>query len=121
MQPVPGLPFPSASMGAEWMGSDSEELDVRVKSVAKESIVVCEMCGSRDVMNLSGEQARSSSPFKLSPLSFCSCCRHSKFCVMLALVLSLVIVRVRHVITAPSALVESIDPVTCPSQELASQ
>jgi hypothetical protein len=40
MQPVPGLPFPSASMGAEWMGSDSEELDVMVKSVAKESIVV---------------------------------------------------------------------------------
>ena len=40
MQPVPGLPFPSASMGAEWMGSDSEALDVMVKSVEKESIVV---------------------------------------------------------------------------------
>jgi hypothetical protein len=45
MQPVPGLPFPSASMGAEWMGSDSEELDVMVKSVAKESIVVVDVCG----------------------------------------------------------------------------
>ena len=50
MQPVPGLPFPSASMGAEWMGSDSEELDVMAKSVAKESIVVVDVCGSRDVM-----------------------------------------------------------------------
>ena len=43
MQPVPGLPFPSESMGAEWMGSDSEELDVMVKSVAKESIVVVDV------------------------------------------------------------------------------
>ena len=57
MQPVPGLPFPSASMGAEWMGSDSVVLDVKVKSVAKESIVVYEMSGSRDVMNLSEGQA----------------------------------------------------------------
>ena len=40
MQPRPGLGFPSASIGVERMGSDSEELDVMVKSVAKESIVV---------------------------------------------------------------------------------
>ena len=40
MQPVPGPPCPSASMGVEGMGSDSEELDVMVKSVEKESIVV---------------------------------------------------------------------------------
>jgi hypothetical protein len=37
----PGGPlFPSESMGVEWMGSDSEVLDVTVKRVAKESIVV---------------------------------------------------------------------------------
>ena len=40
MQPVPGLPFPSESMGAEWMGSDSEMLEVTVKREEKESIVV---------------------------------------------------------------------------------
>jgi hypothetical protein len=43
MQPVPGLPFPSESMGAEWMGSDSEMLEVTVKSEAKESIVVVDV------------------------------------------------------------------------------
>ena len=50
MQPVPEPPCPSASMGAEWMGSESEALDVTVKRVAKESIVVSvyELCGSRD-------------------------------------------------------------------------
>jgi hypothetical protein len=37
MQPVFELPCPSASMGVEWMGSDSE---ATVKRVAKESIVV---------------------------------------------------------------------------------
>jgi hypothetical protein len=40
MQPTPEPPCPSASMGVEWMGSDSEALDVTVKRVAKESIVV---------------------------------------------------------------------------------
>ena len=37
-------------MGVEWMGSESEALDVTVKRVAKESIVVSvyEVCGSRD-------------------------------------------------------------------------
>ena len=55
-------------------------------------------------MNLSEEQARSSSPFKLFSISFCSRRRHSKICVMLALVLSLVIVHVRYVITTLSAL-----------------
>ena len=40
MQPVPEPPCPSASMGAEWMGSESEALDVTAKRVAKESIVV---------------------------------------------------------------------------------
>jgi hypothetical protein len=43
MQPVPGPPFPSESMGAEWMGSDSEVLEVTVKSEAKESIVVVDV------------------------------------------------------------------------------
>jgi len=37
MQPPPPVPCPSASMGVDWMGSDSEVL---VKRVAKESIVV---------------------------------------------------------------------------------
>ena len=40
MQPVPEPPCPSASMGVEWMGSDSGALDMTVKRVAKESIVV---------------------------------------------------------------------------------
>ena len=40
MHPVPELLCPSASMGVEWMGSDSEALEVMVKRVAKESIVV---------------------------------------------------------------------------------
>ena len=50
MQPVPEPPCPSASMGVEWMGSESEALDVTVKRGAKESIVVSvyEVCGSRD-------------------------------------------------------------------------
>ena len=114
MQPVPGLPFPSASMGAEWMGSDSEVLDVRVKNVAKESIVVYEVCGLRDVMNLSEEQARSSSPFKLFSVSFCSRRRHSKFvlclrsfCLLLLFVLDVPLLfyrpcRVHRSVTSPS-------------------
>ena len=75
-----------------------------------------DVCGLRDVMNLSEEQARSSSPFKLFSLSFCSLCRHSKICVMLAIVLSLVIVRVRYVILIyrPCRVRR---PVTCPSPE----
>ena len=40
MQPVPEPPCPSASMGVEWMGSDSEALEATVKRMAKESIVV---------------------------------------------------------------------------------
>jgi hypothetical protein len=40
MQPPPPVPCPSASMGVEWMGSDSEVLEAAVKRVAKESIVV---------------------------------------------------------------------------------
>ena len=38
MQPMPGLGFPSASIGVERMGSDSGALEV--KRVAKESIGV---------------------------------------------------------------------------------
>jgi hypothetical protein len=92
MQPVPGLPFPSASMGAEWMGSDSEELDVMAKSVAKESIVVVDVWVER-CMNLSEEHARSSSPFKLFSPSFSVLVQTLVNCVMLALILSLVIVQ----------------------------
>jgi hypothetical protein len=40
MQPTPEPPCPSASMGVEWMGSDSEALEATVKRMAKESIVV---------------------------------------------------------------------------------
>jgi hypothetical protein len=40
MQPGGPASCPSASMGIEWMGSDSDVLDVTVKRVAKESIVV---------------------------------------------------------------------------------
>ena len=35
-----GLEELSASMGVEWMGSESDALDVTVKRVTKESIVV---------------------------------------------------------------------------------
>ena len=40
MQPMLALCCPSASIGAEQMGSDSEALDATAKRVAKESIVV---------------------------------------------------------------------------------
>ena len=48
----PPEPPPPASMGVEEMGSASGELEVRVKSEAKESIVMC-VCGLRDALNLS--------------------------------------------------------------------
>ena len=41
MQPTFALCCPSASMGVEWMGSDSEALEVTAKGVAKESIDSC--------------------------------------------------------------------------------
>ena len=41
MQPTFALCCPSASMGVEWMGSDSEALEVTAKRVAKESIDCC--------------------------------------------------------------------------------
>ena len=47
MQPQPVLDCPSASMGVEWMGSDSSEsdvLDVMVKRVANESIDTIVVC-----------------------------------------------------------------------------
>ena len=49
MQPAPELPSPSASTGVEGMGS---ELDVTVKRVAKESIVVWVWmrCGDREMV-----------------------------------------------------------------------
>jgi hypothetical protein len=52
MQPPPEPGCPSASMGAEWMGSESEALDVKVKRVAKESIVVWVwiMCKDRQMV-----------------------------------------------------------------------
>jgi hypothetical protein len=40
MQPMPGLEFPSASIGVEWMGSDSGALEVTAKTGAKKSIGV---------------------------------------------------------------------------------
>ena len=40
MQPGGPAGSPSASMGVDWMGSDSEVLEATVKRVAKESIVV---------------------------------------------------------------------------------
>ena len=42
----------SASMGVEWMGSESDTLDVTVKRVAKESIVVWVWmsCGDQEMV-----------------------------------------------------------------------
>ena len=55
MQPTPEPSCPSASLGVEWMGSDSEALDVTMKRVAKKSIVVwvwmkCEACEDREML-----------------------------------------------------------------------
>ena len=52
MQPAPEPLCPSASMGVEWIGSDSKALYVTVKMVAKESIVVWVWvrCGDREMV-----------------------------------------------------------------------
>ena len=53
MQATPELACPSASMGVEWVGSESDMLYVTVKRVAKESIFVWVWmrCETRDSRN----------------------------------------------------------------------